>query len=180
MTQNADLFLESILNSNHKVYGFNLKPLSLFHLSLLEKFCPDVLGQCDDPQELQKAAAICSIKYPDQFNNIGNSWKAYFAPLYAFTKERIKFQSYLSDFMTLPETLDTPEMERNNPFPFALAFTGKLIKETGYSFDYVFYELNIAQVFWLISVMTYMETGETGVISDKEKQIYSLINDKMK
>lgn len=179
MATNNDLFLESIIDGNHSVYGFKLKPLSLFHLTLLEKYCPSVLsGMAVNEGELQKAAMICSAQYLNHFYSAAKSIRAYFLPFYNFNKQLDSFAAYLADYMTFPETMESTGEPKNNPFPFPLVFAGKLIKETGYSFRHVFYEMSISQIYWLVSVMGFIESGESSVISDKEKAIYAAIKEK--
>ena len=176
MATNSDIFLESIIHAPHSVYGFRLKPLSLFHLALLEKFCPSILGSSEiTREELKKAAAICSCGNLIEFNKIGKSYRGYFSVFYKYEKELNNFSEYVNDYMTLPDSGEMSKEERNNPFPFALMFAGKLIKDTGYSFDYVFYKMAISQIFWLVSVMGFIESGETGIVSDKEKAIMDVI-----
>ena len=173
MVTNSDIFLESIIHAQHSVYGFKLKPLSLFHLSLIERFCPTVLSGSEiTREELKKASAICACRDLKDFLNINRlSVKGYLSIFYNYEKELIKFERYISDHMTLPESNEQTGEEKNNPFPFALMFAGKLIKDTGYKWDYVFYDMSISQIFWLVSVVGYIESGETGIISDKEKSI---------
>lgn len=178
---NSGEFLESILHTQHKLYGHELLGLSLFHLSLIDNLCPNLLSRDVSEKDLQLASLICSSKSQKEFQRKTNSLWNYALPLYNFRKQLMIFNEYLIDYMTFPEMNDAEKEgeTKNNPFPFSLMFAAKLIKETGWQFDYVFYHLNIAQVFWLISAMSYSETGETNVLSDKEKAIYEVLGNSM-
>jgi hypothetical protein len=175
---NNDLFLEAIFHAQHKIYGKTLKPLTLFHLLLLEKYAPNSLNGFCEPEELIKAAGICSCKDNNDFYKMGKGFFSYFSCFYKYEKQLAKWNIYLSDYFSLPESFSNKEDNniKNNVFPFSLLMATKLIKETGYSFDYVFYTLSISQVFWLLSVLGYLETGETLILSDKEKEIQKLLN----
>jgi len=180
MSSNTDIFLESILHNKHRVYGYSLKPLTLFHLALIEKFAPTALqGVSATEIDLKTACAICSCRNEKDFNKIGSVWRVIFNSFFNHTKQTLKFNAYILDYMDFPECSESKEEEKNNPFPFYLMFAGKLIKETGYKFDEVFYTMPVSKIFWLISVLTFIETGESQILSDKEKLIYSILhNDK--
>lgn len=174
MHNTSNAFLESIFSKKHKVYGFRLKPLSLYHLTVLEKYCPNALGANVFPDELALASAICS----DGKGNVKlSNWKGFLIPFFNHEKQLKAWADYLADWMTLPQMLNNGGETRNNPYPFPLMYAAKLIKETGYSFNHVFYEMNISQVFWLVSAMGYLDTGETQVLSDKEIQINEIIGE---
>lgn len=92
-----------------------------------------------------------------------------------YEKQLAKFNNYISDYLSLPETYENGDAS-NNPYPFALMFACKLIKQTGYEWDYVFYQMPISLIFWMVSCGDYIETGETNLISDKEQQAIALLN----
>lgn len=175
MTDNASLFLEALVHQQHKVYGYKLRPLSLLHLALLDKFVPDVVNRSITRDTLPLAALICSCRTLADFYKKLKSWRAYVVPFYRYATQEKSFLLYLEDHLTLPETTDSPASEKVNPFPFALLFAAKLIKQTGYPWTTVFEDMSISHVFWLVSCMDYMETGETAIVSDKEKLIYETI-----
>jgi hypothetical protein len=166
---NLSLFLESIIHAEHRVGGFKLQDLSLYHLALIDKYCPDALGGDCSKSDLCTAIVICASKDFKDFKRLTGSLQGWLMRYYNLSKMHIGFGNYITDHMSFPEMGEIERDVSNNPFPYSLMFAARLIKDTGYSFDHVFYRMSVSQVFWLISALGYLESGETTVISDKEK-----------
>lgn len=172
MNTNTGLFLESIIHSNHKVYGYNLLPLSLFHLSLLEHYkSPLFVGGKLKAQDINLAACICSSKNMDELNKkLGSKIKPLLSYFYKPVKELRKWESYYADVMSFPEMLDGDGKGKVSPLPLSLTLAGNLIKNTGWQWDYVFYDLPVSQIIWMNTVFGYLETGDTLVIGDEHRK----------
>lgn len=171
---NLQVFLECVINTTHRIYGYRLRPLSLFHLAMLEQFAPTALtGLCTE-KDLKLAACICASKDADDFRRKSKSIRVWLTTFYNFDKQVGKFADYISDYLTFPETNQSKDIS-NNPFPTALVFASKLIKDTGYDFERVFYTMPVSQIYWLVMSLMYLEKGESNVMSDKEREIYRMI-----
>jgi hypothetical protein len=171
---NLQVFLECVIDAPHWVYGYRLRPLSLFHLAMLEEYAPSAMGGLCTERDLQIAACICASRNAQDFRRKSKGLRAWIAGFYGYPKQVQKFGDYLADYLTLPETSKSKDIQ-NNPFPSSLLFAAKLIKETGYAFDQVFYDMSVSQIFWLAMALGYIESGETTVVSDKEREIYRVI-----
>lgn len=172
---NLQVFLECVIHTTHRLYGYRLRPLSLYHLAMLEQYAPSVLsGECRE-QDLKLAACICASKDADDFRRKSKSIRVWLTNFYRFETQVTKFADYIADYLTFPEVSQTKDKTNNNPFPTALIFAAKLIKETGYDFDRVFFAMPVSQIYWLVMSLGYLERGETMVVSDLEREIYRMI-----
>jgi len=170
---NEELFLESVFNKKHRVYGFELKTLTLFHLGLLNALKnPIITGDRVKPKDVMSAALICSSTNYDDFIRRSKGFAGYFMPLFNFEKQLSSFFAYYEDHMSLPNSLQTESSGKANPFPYVLTFLAKTIKETGYTFEYVFYKMPVGLIVWLNSTFSYLESGETDILDDKENQFF--------
>lgn len=166
---NDELFLESIIHTDHRVYGYKMKPLTLFHLALLDRFkSPITHGGKATKEDIQIAALICSSSDINEFNRKSKSLWVAFLDLHKFPKQQKKFEDYYFDYMQLPST-DDVKNGKASPFPYILSFLAKTIKETGYSVEHIFYKMPVGLLIWLNSAFGYLESGETNVMSDTDK-----------
>jgi len=173
---NSQLFLESIINTEHRVYGKKMLPLSLFHVAMLENIeSPLLIGGELKPEDIQKAAIICSSKnvqkLNDSFRNFINNLLFF---LYKPHKELSKWEAYWSDYFPTPQMMEDENIKENT-FPYVASCAAAIIKSTGWDFNKVFYETPIGQLVWLNLSFGFVETGKTNVISDKELDIMEKI-----
>jgi len=132
---NEELFLESVFNKKHRVYGFELKTLTLFHLGLLNALKnPIITGDRVKPKDVMSAALICSSTNYDDFIRRSKGFAGYFMPLFNFEKQLSSFFAYYEDHMSLPNSLQTESSGKANPFPYVLTFLAKTIKVFSYNF----------------------------------------------
>ncbi len=176
---NLQVFLECVVHRPHRVYGYKLRPLSLFHLAMLEQFAPTALTGLCTPRDLKLASCICSSRDATEFQRKSQSIWAWLANLHKFDTQVTRFADYLEDYLTLPATNESKDTT-NNPFPSGLTFAAKLIKETGYDFERVYYSMAVSQIYWLVMALIYLEKGESNLISDKEREIYRIIEESKK
>lgn len=175
MDNNA-LFLEAVINSSHTVYGHKLRPLTLFHLSLLEQIkSPLLVGGPLQPSDIATAAIICSSRDSQEYNK---NFRKLLNPVtflfYKPEKELNRWNEYWNDYFSVPETLQN-DNSKEYPLPYTVSCAAGIIKQTGWSFDYVFHELPIGLLIWLNTGFNYIESGETSVISDKEREIMAQV-----
>lgn len=174
---NLEAFLEAVIDEDHQLYGYTLKPMTLWHLSMLEQFAPSAMGKQPSPKDLRVAACICASRDMKQFRKLSKGWRAWRANFYTYKTQVSVWVAYLSDHLTFPEANETDGVT-DNPFPTALMFGGRLIKETGYDFEKVLYDMPIGQIYWLVMTLIYLEKGETALMSDKERAVRALIEGK--
>ena len=177
MDLNNDLFLESILNIDHKVYGKKLRPLSLFHLSLLERFNnPLVAGGPITEKDIQNAALICSSFNLQDFNKKSKSLWNYLLFRFNPKVELSKWEAYWSDYMSFPESVEDDREGKTNPFPFSLMFLSSCIKKGSIKdWEYVFYSMPVGLITWINSSLAFIESGETNVMGDVDRQAIAAI-----
>ena len=176
---NAQSFLESILSTSHRCMGYRLRPVTLFHLTLLDRYCPGVLGSLFSKSDLALAAMICSCRDDADLHRPWlNSVRARLCGLWNFNKERAAWAAYISDNLNLAETMkDTKVAEKDSPFPYTLSFAASLISQTGWAWHEVFYKMNVSHIHWLTAALGYIESGKTSVISDKERKIFAVLKE---
>jgi hypothetical protein len=173
---NLEAFLTAILSTEHSVFGFKLRPLTLFHFAMLEQFAPTSLTIAPSPRDLKIAACICASRDANEFRRNSKGWRAWRTNFYSYKKSLASFSNYMGDHLQFPET-NSADKETNNPIPTSLTFASKLIKETGYDFDRVFYDMPLIQVYWLVMGLGYIEKGESPIVSDKERLAYAVLKE---
>jgi hypothetical protein len=174
---NSSLFLEAIINTEHKVYGKKLLPLSLFHIAMLENIkSPLLLGGEFTGEDIMKAAIVCSSKNVQKLNgkfrNFINNM-LFFA--YKPHIQLAKWQAYWDDYFPTPDFMDNEGEDKESKFPYVASCAARVIKNTGWSFNEVFYNIPVGQLVWLNLSFGFVESGETNIVSDKEKDIMQKI-----
>jgi hypothetical protein len=173
---NGALFLESILNTSHKVYGHRLLPLSLFHIGMLERISsPLLLGGELTGEDIAKAALICSSKnvqkLESKFRNFVNNILFF---LYKPGTEFAKWNAYWNDYFPAPQMMEK-EGSSEGKFPYIASCAAAIIQQTGWDFNKVFYEMPVGQLVWLNLAFAFVQSGETNIVSDKEADIMERI-----
>jgi len=180
MLSNAQLFFESVVHTDHRLCGLRLKPLCLLHLLWLEQVGSPLLSSDERVtlRDLELAAAICSSSTSEEitkrlartayvwhwlnsFRNIRNEAKAWIA--------------YFNDFFAVPELMQQDGGSASK-LPWLSLCLASVVKETGWDAERVL-RLPVGLVVWLNLSFGYLNSGETSVVSDRERQAMALLRD---
>lgn len=174
---NTNLFLESVINTSHKVYGKKLLPLSLFHIGMLENInSPLLLGGELTGEDILKGALICSSKNVRKLeSNFGNFINNILFFYYKPHIELQKWNAFWSDYFPTPQMMEKEGETKDSKFPYIASCAAAIIRQTGWSFDKVFYEMPVGQLIWLNLAFNFIENGETDIVSDKELRVIEQI-----
>lgn len=119
------LFAESIVNrDDHRVLGRRLRPLSLWHATLLELIeSPLWHGKSGvSMTDLRLAVAICAGQWPRY--EIPGGWRLFWWRLRtrksSLAVEAAKFSAYIRDFHAPPMLWQKDEPQKPKPLPCAL------------------------------------------------------------
>ena len=182
MLSNNEVFFESWVHVPHKVLGRELKPLSILHLIwLYNAESPLVITNKNVTMEdLEIAVLICSnctnegilaalnAKENGIRLRISNYfWRRQNRRKRSLQLELRRFLTYNDDFMALPKFMPR-EGESDEKLPWLLVHMANLIKATGWDEQEVL-NMPIGKVLWYNLAFGYLETGETRVMSDREK-----------
>jgi len=179
---NADLFLESMVHTQHKVFGMKLKPLTLFHTSILEKYNnPIFTGGTVTKSALEFAVIVCSSNNISEIQGKLKSKVLHlWFMLFDHSKSLTDFQAYIDDYLALPDTYAGSKEDdtsvSNIAHPYALLMMANIMKHTNYQMHDLFYKLPIGALYWLNSSIAYLESGDTDIITDKDKVAINLLS----
>ena len=99
-------FAQAWLNVEHKVFGFKLKPFSLWHRFLLKVTQSKILdaGSEISAMDVYKAAYVCTLKYP-KAPRLGplSKFRSFVYLLRDVHVNVEKFTAYIQDYVTQPE-----------------------------------------------------------------------------
>jgi len=186
---NSSRFLENFVNINHKVLGITLEPFCLLHLLFLNQIRSpfvDAEAQGGNLEDLEKAVLVCSSKSFDEITQklagrhggVLNRFKWLFWRKWNrrfgldLNSEVLKLLSYCSDYTSMPIFADGKGGA--SPFSAEMLYIGALIKETGWDLDSVL-AMPLGQVVWINSILGFLKSGETNIISDNEERIRLLL-----
>lgn len=169
---NVSRYFEALVNIQHRLLGIPLQPFCLLHLLWLGQIGSPLIATSQPLKmaDLELAALVCSsrtseeilkkLKKPRRFWRFQNR----FAEL---TKETKAFLAYQDDHCSLPEFGDASGGYHER-LPSLLLQAATLIKETGWDEQTVM-TLPLGKVIWYNSAFAYLRTGETSVVSDRER-----------
>jgi hypothetical protein len=186
---NAALLFESFVNVKHIILGKELKPFSLFHLLWLYHIQSPLVetNKAATIQDLELAVLICSSSSNEQiFSLLDNKHLARLKRLRLalwrrknrkrnLETELKKFLVYNDDYISLPEFYSKEGADKNEKLPWILLHISALVKTTGWGLDKVLL-MPVGLLVWLNLGLSYLETGETSVVSDREQTAIDLIN----
>jgi hypothetical protein len=180
MLSNAQLFFESLVHTEHKLCGLRLKPLCLLHLLWLEHVKSPLLSSDRrvTMRDLELAAVICSSSSSDEImKRVARPgyvwhWRNTFRNV---TAEAKAWLAFFNDYFSLPELLER-EGSGANKLPWLAVCIASLVKETGWSLEKVLL-LPVGAAVWLNLSFGFLESGQTPVISDLERQAMALLGD---
>jgi len=175
-TPNNSRCLENWVNVPHTVLGKRLAPFCLLHLQWLEHLGSPLFftSQQATLSDLELAVLICSSRSSEEILSRLQSkspvlsfwrWRNRKKPLVGEIKA---FLAYQDDFCSLPEFATKDGGQTVEKIPCLLLQLATLIKETGWRQGDVL-TMPVGQVVWLNSAFSYLSTGETAVVSDKER-----------
>lgn len=176
-TSNKDKLLECFVNTTHYLLGKKLKPLCLLHFLWLENIGSPLVetSKTIKLHDLELAALICSssssaeILSKLQSKSLGGRFWRFCNGFRDLEKETRAFLAYQDDYCALPEFGESGgEGENNEVIPYLLLQAASLIRETGWDEKTVF-TYPIGKLVWFNSAFTYLRTGETNIVSDREK-----------
>jgi hypothetical protein len=122
--------------------GFRLRPLTVGHVLLIERACPDMLSGKDvKPSSLFATVLICSQPWREAEKSLGMRWLRLFAFLWGYRVRKLKFADeidrltrYLRDSMTPPEYMVQEDGKRMNS-PWSIRLVANLMGELNMSLD---------------------------------------------
>jgi len=169
---NVARYFEALVNVPHRVLGKRLEPFCLLHVLWLEQLRSPLLLTSETLKmaDVELAALICSsrtseeiltkIKEPRRLWRFRNRFRD-------LTQEARNFLAYQDDYCALPEFAETGGSYHER-LPSLLLQAASLIKETGWTDEHVM-TLPLGKVIWFNSAFAYLRTGETSVVSDRER-----------
>jgi hypothetical protein len=174
-TSNRDKFLECFANVPHFLLGKKLQPLCLLHFLWLEHIGSPLVetSKAIKISDLELAALICSSHSSAEIlsklsaNTLQRRFWRFCNGFRNPEKETRRFLAYQDDYCSLPDFGDSGG-EKNETIPWLLLQAASLIKETGWSEETVF-TYPIGKLIWFNVAFGYLHSGETGVVSDKER-----------
>jgi len=176
---NAAIFFETLVNLKHEVLGLELKPFCVLHLLWLQHIGSPlfVTSAPVKIEDVELAAIICSCATNEEILaklTPRNRWQRFLRNRWHRRNRRqdlataVKsFLAYQDDFCSLPQ-FASKEQNRDEKLPWLLLYAAGLIKATGWDLVKVL-TLPLGQVIWLNISLGYLESGETSVISDRER-----------
>lgn len=168
--------LEALLNRRHRVAGLRLLPFCARHHALLELVeSPYLFGGPIGWPQLDIAASICASKdwnwqAPGFWQRLGmrlrGGWDLH--------KNHQKMHVYLKDFWTPPQVWekDTPVVPgkpRLKEFPPVFFAVASVIRETGWSEDYV-WSMPLALVEWYAAAFARFNGSDIDLVTEAERQ----------
>lgn len=176
---NADIFFETLVNVRHEVLGLELKPFCILHLLWLQHIASPLFltSKRIEIQDVEIAVIICSSSSSEEILaklNPSSFWQRHLRKRWHRRNRREdlgrivkQFLAYQDDYCSLPQ-LFTKDENRDEKLPWLLLYTTGLIKATGWNLEKVL-ALPLGQVIWLNIAFGYLASGETSVISDRER-----------
>jgi len=177
-----DAFLEAWVNSTHRVLGKRLEPFSLSHAIGLyvinSPYCaifdPDAEDANVTLSDLELAVAICSKRFDKILDSLRSAEKSF---LWRFnnlflrdaTFESEKFEEYLRDFVSLPETFSKEDHEGDVGAPWPLNVGILLSSKGGLDFDKVM-SMPIGKAMWMAATVG-EQLGSIDILSEFELSI---------
>ena len=180
MTLNEICF-ENFINSTHSLCGIKLKPLNLNHLILLNTINSPILNSENVTKEdIFITALICSKEEPsiDDLSSFYNKIKGWFL-LKIYNNpyiEMIKFNNYVSDFLSLPEMWEAKTKTDKSKINFYINLASTIFKYYNWKKEDVF-KMPIGQLFWFYYAIAESEGNESLIISDEEKEIFKKLEE---
>ena len=111
-----ETFAEAWLNCRHKVFGFRLKPLSIWHKFLIRASEISIFDEDGEVTvgDVYRACFVCCLEYPKTPKR-GNRWLHTIRLfLHNKAKETEAFSGYIGDFVTSPEFWDKSGSEKSS------------------------------------------------------------------
>lgn len=175
---NSALFLEAYVNTEHRLCGLKLKPLSLFHFLWLEHFKSPLLSldRKVTLQDLELAAVICSAQETKSLlRNLEKRkllwhWRN---KLRDVESEGRAWLGYFNDYFAIPDFWNSKTETVDSTLPWLVLCAGAVVKETGWSLETVM-TLPVGVVIWLNLSFSFLATGESKIMSDADKLAMSL------
>lgn len=198
---NLQRYFENEVNVPHTVLGWQLQPLSLRHMMWLQHLESPLLNtdKVTTLQDLELAVLVCSSKsHEETLSNLGikpgkgllkrcrwemrkkalNWWCASnrkkISTGKALQDEIRKFLAYQDDYCCLPSFTPKDSQATHEKVPYLLVYAAALIKSTGWSEETVF-NMPVGKVIWFNTTFGYLNTGETNILSDKERHAMEML-----
>lgn len=169
---NVARYFEALVNVPHRVLGKRLEPFCLLHILWLEQLNSPLVATSEPlaMADLELAALICSSKTSEEIltkiKKPRPLWR-YRNRFRDLKNETRKFLTYQDDHCALPEFADSNHGNHER-LPSLLLSAAALIKETGWSEETVM-TLPLGKVVWYNAAYGYLASGETRVVSDRER-----------
>jgi len=185
---NHERLLENFVNRPHSILRLRLQPFCLLHWLWLEYIAsPFVITSKEiSLADIELAALVCSSRTSEQIlakitAKNGNIWKRTAARLWHWRNRKTDlkaasqaFIAYQDDYCSLPE-FAAEGSNRDPKLPVVLYYAASLIKETGWAEDTVL-TMPLGKVVWYNAALGYLNSGDTSIISDRERQAMAALD----
>jgi hypothetical protein len=169
-------FAEAWLNSTHRVFGWELRPFSIWHKLILNACGSPVLSGASDINisHIYQAAIVCRLGYPDQpksHGKLGDWIKFLRVPLSRPRKEADSFLAYLNDYLSNPEFWEDRDgggKKKGGP-PDELSLVTSLML-LGFS-EKEAWDMPIGKANWYSASYSAWKGGNLDFITQKEKEM---------